>query len=173
MLLILAWGLRQQEHKYAALITRFQKQTINLPQIEIQVENKHAGGLQEVIGVFWIWKTVGKVHMCCITGYMQSFWQERILLYLCVNGREVRNFKWLFWDWEIFLTVAIGTRCACLMNDLIPPARQRYALFFAGHPSVSAQLLRFWLYFMSPNCDWPGLPEASFHPRRRGPLLLD
>lgn len=100
--------------------------------------------------------------------YTQSFWQYRKLLYLCVNGREVRNFKWLFWDWEVYFTVAFGTRCACLMHDLIPPARQRYALFFAGHPSVSAQLLRFWLYFMSPNCDWPGLPVASFHPGEEG-----
>lgn len=51
---------------------------------------------------------------------LQSFWQYRILLYLCINGREVRNFKWLFCDWEVYFAVAIGTRCACLMHDLIP-----------------------------------------------------
>lgn len=31
-----------------------------------------------------------------------------------------------------------------------------------------ARLLRFWLYFMSPNCDWPSPPLASFHPSHRG-----
>lgn len=54
------------------------------------------------------------------------------------------------------------------MHDLIPLGRQRCALFGASHPSVSAQLLSFWLYFMSPNCDWPGLPVASFHPGKEG-----
>lgn len=64
--------------------------------------------------------------------------------------------------------LAIGTRCACFMHNLIPPARQRCALFYAGHLSVSEQLLRLWLYFMSPNCDWPSLLVASFHSKEEG-----
>ena len=40
-------------------------------------------------------------------------------------------------------------------------AAQRCALFSPDHPSTAAQLLRFWLYFMSPNCDWPG-PDGGF-----------
>lgn len=46
---------------------------------------------------------------------------------------------------------------------------QRCALFSADHLSIAAQRLRFWLYFMSPNWDWPGLTVAHFTPERTGP----
>lgn len=48
------------------------------------------------------------------------------------------------------------------LSNTSPPT-QRCSLFGLDHPSTAAQLLRFWLYFMSPNCDWPGPLLASFH----------
>lgn len=52
----------------------------------------------------------------------------------------------------------------CLFHAWVKAfAAQRCALFCPDHPSTAAQLLRFWLYFMSPNCDWPNPPVAAFH----------
>lgn len=66
----------------------------------------------------------------------------------------------LWVDWEIHLS---HWNKVCLFHE-----GQRCALFCADHPSIAAQLLRFWLYFMSPNCDWPRPPVASFHLREEG-----
>lgn len=69
-------------------------------------------------------------------------------------------------DWEIHLS---HWNKVCLFHAWVKAlAAQRCALFHPDHPSIAAQLLRFWLYFMSPNCDWPGLLVASFHLREEG-----
>lgn len=36
---------------------------------------------------------------------------------------------------------------------------------------TAARLLRFWLYFMSPNCDWPGLVVGSTSSGEKGVAL--
>lgn len=111
----------------------------------------------------------GKAQIYCITGavadaVVATAWDSVIP----TEWKEEKSgFESGCFGIERFI-LAIGTRCACFMHDLIPLGRQRCALFGASHPSVSAQLLRFWLYFMSPNCDWPGLLVASFHPGKEG-----
>lgn len=50
-----------------------------------------------------------------------------------------------------------------------PPPQHKALLCSA--PTTPAQLWGFWLDFMSPNCDWPGLLVASFHQRKLGPSL--
>lgn len=62
----------------------------------------------------------------------------------------------------------IGTRCVCFTHEVIPLTGQRWALFCPGHLSIAVQPLRFWWYFMSPNCDWPHLLVASFHLSEEG-----
>lgn len=126
------------------------------------------GGLQEVIVILWIWKMVGKVHMYCITGRPCNHFDSIGYCYTSAWMEEKSGISSGCFAIERFICCCHWNK-VCLFNArLNPSARQRYALFFAGHPSVSAQLLRFWLYFMSPNCDWPGLPVASFHPREEG-----
>lgn len=50
----------------------------------------------------------------------------------------------------------------CLFHAWVKAQAQRWALFCPDHPSTGARRLRIWLYFMSPNCAWPGLLRASF-----------
>lgn len=64
--------------------------------------------------------------------------------------------------------LATGTRCACFMHDLIPRQHKDVLCSTLVIRVFQPQLLRFWLYFMSPNCDWPGPPMASFHPGEEG-----
>lgn len=77
--------------------------------------------------------------------------------YFLAFGREL--LKRPFRDGEIHLS---RWNKVCLFHARLALAAQRCSLFGPDHPSIAAQLLRFWLYFMSPNCEWPGPPLASF-----------
>lgn len=103
-----------------------------------------------------LWHKVGSVCVCVCS----------LLKIIDKSNESALGFKLDVWCLR-YISV-FGTRCVCFTLQLIPLAGQRCALFHPGHPRIAAQLLRFWLYFMSPNCDWPGPPLASFHPSEEG-----